>query len=304
MAEQHEKSEVQQNMDSLRACAEAVKSKMASHVICSLAPRGLTYPPSGSKLCHFIRHGEGFHNVAQREWRANPDWDGTSEPYTLDTDPGFKFVDAELNDKGKGQATELQQRTMALQPQLLVVSPMRRATLTGLLAFAPHVEEELPVVAHELCHERAGKHTCDKRLAKAQLQQLYPAVDYKLIADEDDPFWGDGTTREPWADLGERAGRFVSWLLDAPESHVAIAAHSAFLLAVFNAALDVDSEETRTWFGTGEMRSVLLRRADRPTDVLSPNVLSPDELRDAAVKAYNDARARAMRIGTTQMDVS
>jgi hypothetical protein len=35
---------------------------------------------------HFIRHGEGHHNAAQREWRARAGWDGVSEPYTLDTD--------------------------------------------------------------------------------------------------------------------------------------------------------------------------------------------------------------------------
>ena len=109
--------------------------------------------------------------MAQREWRANPEWDGSSEPYTLDTDPQLGFVDAELNDKGKGQATDLQPRTAALAPALLVVTPMRRATLTGLLAFAPHVERgALPVIAHELCHERAGRHTCDKRLSRSEVR--------------------------------------------------------------------------------------------------------------------------------------
>ena len=121
--------------------------------------------------------GEGFHNVAQREWRANPEWDGKSEPYTLDNDAEYRYIDAELNDKGRGQAIDLQQQTALLQPQLLVVSPMRRATQTGLLAFAPHIErKELPVLAHELCHERAGKHTCDNRLGKTRLAELYPTV--------------------------------------------------------------------------------------------------------------------------------
>lgn len=32
---------------------------------------------------HFIRHGEGHHNVVQREWRKKKDWDGYSEPYFL-----------------------------------------------------------------------------------------------------------------------------------------------------------------------------------------------------------------------------
>ena len=37
-----------------------------------------------------------------------------------------------------------------------------------------------------------------------------------------------------------------------------VAAHSAFLLAIFNAVFEVEDEETRRWFGTGEMRTVIL----------------------------------------------
>ena len=83
------------------------------------------------QLVHFIRHGEGAHNVAQREWRADPQWDGSSEPYTLDTDPDYRFHDAVLTPTGEAQARELQARTQALAPELLVVSPMRRAVQTG-----------------------------------------------------------------------------------------------------------------------------------------------------------------------------
>lgn len=182
-------------------------------------------------------------------------------PYTIDNDPEYGFVDAELNEKGRGQATALQTATASLAPELLVVSPMRRATLTGLLAFEAHIERgELPVVAHEFCHERAGRHTCDKRLPKAELAALYPKVSYDLVEGEEDPYWGDGVTREPWRDLGVRAGAFASWLLDRPEAHVAVAAHSAILLALFNAVLECDDEDTRKWFGTGEMRTVMLSR--------------------------------------------
>jgi len=198
--------------------------------------------------------------VAQREWRADPAWDGASEPYTPDTDSEYKYVDAELTAKGEGEARALVEQTEPhLKPQLLVVSPLRRATLTGLLAFEPHVTRtELPVIAHELCHERAGRHTCDKRLSKQQLAAQYPTVDYSLITDEEDPFWGDGWTREPFQDLGLRAGNFAAFLLARSETHMAVAAHSAFLLAIFNAVFACDEEATRLWFGTGEMRTVLL----------------------------------------------
>ena len=52
------------------------------------------------KLIHFVRHGEGFHNVAQREYRARPEYDGVGEPYTIETDPEWKHRDALLTEKG------------------------------------------------------------------------------------------------------------------------------------------------------------------------------------------------------------
>ena len=73
----------------------------------------------------------------------------------------------------------------------------------------------LPVVAVELCHERAGRHTCDRRLPRAALAQQvpsarvprrrcatpmlwqFPSASFALI-EEEDPYWGDGLTREPW----------------------------------------------------------------------------------------------------------
>ena len=88
MAEKHELTEVQQNVEALRESADKVRAKMKCRVTCVPAPAGTTEPPEGAKLIHFIRHGEGFHNVAQREWRADPNWDGTSEPYTKQTARG------------------------------------------------------------------------------------------------------------------------------------------------------------------------------------------------------------------------
>ena len=153
-----------------------------------------------------------------------------------------------------------QARTQLLSPPLLIVSPLRRATQTGLLAFAPQVAAgKLPVLAHEGCHERGGRHTCDKRLSKSSLTRAHPAVSYALIEDEEDPLWGDGAAREPLEALARRGVGFVDWLLARPERCVAVAAHSAFLLALFNAVLDTaDDDAARGWFATGEMRTVLL----------------------------------------------
>lgn len=51
------------------------------------------------------------------------------------------------------EARAAQPLTRDLSPQLLVTSPLRRATQTLLLAFGRSVAEGVPVVAHELCRE-------------------------------------------------------------------------------------------------------------------------------------------------------
>lgn len=254
--ESHQKGEVSSSLLALRRMPKA-HGRILARLVADDAPI-----PPGSKKVQFIRHGEGYHNVAQREWRARPGWDGKTEPYTVDTDPNGRYVDAMLTDEGEAQARALQARTTREKPQLLVVSPMRRATQTGLLAFAPQVDVGwLPVVAHELCHERAGRHTCDRRLSRTELSKQFGArVSYALLESEEDPYWGDGVTREPWEGVVGRGIAFAAWLRAQPEAHVAVAAHSAWLLAMFNAVLTTDDgdEETRGWFGTGEMRTVLL----------------------------------------------
>jgi broad specificity phosphatase PhoE len=205
--------------------------------------------PEAIKTVHFIRHGEGRHNVAQREWRA---YNNPGEPYTVDNDATGRYADAQLTTVGESQAKELVGKVAS--PDLIVVSPLRRAVQTALLAFpAPRAK----VLAVELCHEIGGKHTCDKRLSKSELARQFPEVDFALLSEED-PLWGDGLTRESLDALSSRAREFMEWLITRPEKEVVVASHSTFLLTLFNTALDWDDEYLGTWFGTGEMRSVHL----------------------------------------------
>lgn len=230
----------------------------------------------GTKKIHLIRHGQGRHNVAQAEWLAAG---RPGEPYWTSTDPDWVYLDAELTPLGEQQARDLRPRTAGLRPELLVVSPMRRAIATALLAFEDHVSGRvaegaapwrLPVLALEACHEHAGRHTCDKRLPTAELAARYPAVDFSLLEAPEDPFWGDGSEREALAALARRAADAAAFLLARPERHIAVAAHSTLLAALVNAALLVGpaggadtaaalAEEATSWFKTGEMRSFIIR---------------------------------------------
>jgi len=222
------------------------------------ASRTATAGMEVNKTVHFIRHGEGRHNVAQSAWR---EFKNPGEPYTIDNDATGRYEDAVLTPKGESQARELVGNVDAHQPALIVTSPLRRAVQTALLAFpAPRAQK---VLAVELCHEIGGKHTCDKRLPKSDLARQFPEVDFSQLTEED-PFWGDGLTRESLDALTSRAGEFMEWLLARPEKDVVVASHSTFLLTLFNTHLTWDDEYLGTWFGTGEMRTVHLTVGDVP----------------------------------------
>lgn len=261
MALAHEKADVDKLSEELRALFTAREA--AGGVMATILPSTSesAAPPPGWKRISFIRHGEGYHNVAQREWReAGKD----GEPYTLDTDPEMRYEDPLLTARGEEQARELQARAAEMTDvELIIVSPMRRATQTALIGFESAVAKGVPVIAEELCHEHAGKHTCDKRKNLTKLVAEFPLVDYKGITSEEDPYWGDGMVRETHESIAERGAAFVEWLLARKENKIVIASHSAWLMTMFNAVVEVrqpqgDAAGLRTWFGTGEMRTVIM----------------------------------------------
>jgi len=213
----------------------------------------------GTKIVHFIRHGDGVHNAAQREWRERPDWDGNSEPYTNDNDPTFKYLDPELTNLGKQQAAVLQPRAAKLEPKLMIVSPLKRATQTGIIAFQKHFDAGLKTVAFEETH--GTWRTCDKRCDLAELQEMFPMVDYSAIEFEKDVQWVGGPARN-WKALAVRAVNFATRLKKCDEDHVVVATHSAFLLTLCNAVLTLPPDE-RAWFKNAEMRTMRLTFEDK-----------------------------------------
>lgn len=136
-------------------------------------------------------------------------------PHTADKLAVFPhLVDPALTGKGVEQARALQDAASAMQPapELIVVSPMRRAVDTALLAFA-HVFDDptasyavplervdlrpaVSIVGHELCRESYARsektpvHTpqpqgniCDKRRPLEQIAADYPYIDWALVND-------------------------------------------------------------------------------------------------------------------------
>lgn len=171
---------------------------------------------ASGKVLHFIRHGQGFHNVAFLEM-------GSTEAYK-----DWRWVDSRLTAVGEAQAKELRSRPMWSTAQLVVVSPLSRAIKTGLLARPEDLK--LPYIATELLRERIGTHPCDHRRSKTELAADFPLVDFSLLSAEEDPYWTE--EREPWEDLVGRALAFLEFIMARPEREVVVVTHNDFLEAL------------------------------------------------------------------------
>ncbi|KAL3158693.1 hypothetical protein ABBQ32_011434 [Trebouxia sp. C0010 RCD-2024] len=206
-------------------------------------------PVRCSKTVHFIRHGEGFHNIG---FDAN--------------------VDAHLTPFGWTQAHALNHhlQTLSRPPeiQLIVVSPLVRTleTATGAfgkglpqdpttvmmtaLAGSPDWQSEhaavalpgVPVIAHEGCRERVSWSKCDSRRSLAKTKAQFPGVDFSLIQSEEDSMWPEftqaahrGTFGEPDTHVTDRGINFLHWLMDRDESRIAVVSHCGWLFHTLSA---------------------------------------------------------------------
>lgn len=213
---------------------------------------------SNVKICHFLRHGQGFHNLMAdmyslqgREWTQfvpSPD-----NPYVRP-----EIVDAPLTQKGRIQARAVNPRirNMSTQPELVVLSSQCRALQTGLIAFEHLVHTSVPMLAHEMVREQTGVHVCDMRRSKREQEIEFPRVDFDLIKVDKDRLFSS-ERRETKLEVGERVYSFLEWLEQRDETHVAIVSHSGWLMTLFNGCVKCD-DSLKDWFQTGELRSVKL----------------------------------------------
>jgi broad specificity phosphatase PhoE len=213
------------------------------------------------KVVHFVRHGQGFHNLmADLARAAGRDWvqftNTPENPYIMP-----EILDAPLTEKGRQQAYALQPRVHSMdhQPELVVFSPNCRALQTGLIVFEDLIgggNANIPFLAHEMVREENGVHICDKRRPVSRQTTEFPQVDFGLLESDDDPLFREDV-RETKLQVGERVYKFMEWLAQRQEKHVAVNSHSGWLLTVFNSICECDPA-LKEWFQTGEMRSVKL----------------------------------------------
>lgn len=235
---------------------------------------------SVTKIVHFQRHGQGTHNELYRQWTEK-----TGVPLDLsETDPKKNplllpsIIDAPLTQKGRDQCAR--QRSAAGQldgVELVIVSPLTRALQTAHITFEDHLpynSKGIKWIAHDGIREELGTLLCNKRRPLGETELEFPEVDYTYLPPygEDDVAWNDHVAktsdedgmarRETTEDMSHRAYNFlVNFLHPRPEREIAVVGHSAWLLAMTGAVLDIGEEEEEdmtSMFGQAEMRSMEL----------------------------------------------
>jgi broad specificity phosphatase PhoE len=214
-----------------------------------------------TKTIHFIRHAEGNHNQANKEY-------GDDTPCIYSTDGAWKHQDARLTEKGIRQCVEARETLLNnVNPELIVVSPFTRTLQTAHIMFAG---KGYPFLVHHLCQERWGRYTCDKKRSKTEIVNdmlpIYAATDDKIDFDsfgfisEHDELWTK--KREPDDDCTGRGIAMMQWLASRPENNIAVVTHSSWLKHLFRAfgesIHEKDKKALHRLAGNAEVRSVCL----------------------------------------------
>ena len=189
--------------------------------------------PIPPKSIYLVRHGESLHNAqvfASQGADAN--------------DP--RYVDSPLTLLGESQARQLAARVAAINPQLIVTSPMTRATQTCL--FASQFVQHIPILVNPLCTERLA-FASDIGSPISILQRRFPMLDYSGVFPPDAWWWsrsplgsvhdslrnlrmhspGSRKEGEPMSHVYKRTNTFKRWLLERPETKIMVFAHGVFL---------------------------------------------------------------------------
>lgn len=219
---------------------------------------------SVTKVIHFQRHGQGFHNLICDIWREK------GLPIDFDSgDPNLnpvirtEFLDPPLTETGRQQCKDRKSECEKLSPELVIVSPLLRCIQTAKLSFQDHCypSSNIPWVSHEGCREELGLLVGNKRRPISEIKFDHNDIDFSAIEHDEDVLWENyGDRRETLLEKSERIYDFLAeYVMNRPEKEIAIVCHSAYLFTLLNAVMDIEEEDLRFWFLTSEVRSMKVR---------------------------------------------
>jgi broad specificity phosphatase PhoE len=217
------------------------------------------------KRVFFIRHAEGYHNLAEAKSKMVP-----KNAVLLKENSGFVYWDPRLTPRGEEQCANLKASIrgssiwgydMPLRLDLVIVSPTTRTLQTAYLSLGSAESPQAPpFVAHEGCREQISDAMCDGRRSITELKLEFPGVDFSLVESDEDRMFKE--RKETDEDVQQRAVEFLQFLCSRPEVRIAVVTHSHFLknlLRQFGSeVVEEDQEYLHGNWVNAEMRSVMI----------------------------------------------
>ena len=213
---------------------------------------------SNGKLIILVRHGEGFHNVAQRAMRKYLHLKSNANNIMLNNkkkmndlekvkggyNDDMKFFDAKLTDIGINQAKSLKPifNAIANDIELVILSPMTRALQTAQYGILPCVNgvtknnknKNINIVVVEFAREIMNNYTCDRRDSKTNIKKQWSnyQFDYFGFESDIDNIWNKDKC-ESKHNLVKRARKFLNYLMNERKENIIVySGHSAFIRAI------------------------------------------------------------------------
>lgn len=204
-------------------------------------------PGTIHKLFFLGRHGQGWHNVAETKY-GTAEWDRHWSKLNGDGELVWG-PDAELTPLGIQQADEInamwieETKRGIPTPDVLYMSPLRRAIHTGVLSFDgwfypnntdPGMEASNAVarLVLEDLHETSGEHTCDLRRNKTVIQADFPFLLFENGFVEVDPTW-TADHRETPDEQDVRSRRALDKMFTADGTYISVSSHSGTMASIF-----------------------------------------------------------------------
>ncbi|KAK1323138.1 hypothetical protein QJS10_CPA02g00187 [Acorus calamus] len=234
------------------------------------------FPLHRCKTVHLVRHAQGIHNVEGEK---------DNKAYLSPA-----LFDAHLTPLGWEQVESLRKHVHACgltkRIDLVITSPLLRTMQTAVGVFGGETYVDglsvpplmvanagnssrsailstncPPFIAVEDCREHLGVHPCDKRRSISEYQQIFPAIDFSLIENDEDVLW-TADKREANEHVAARGTKFINWLWTRKEKEIAIVTHSGFLYhtlkKIANDCNPLIKEEISTHFHNCELRSMVM----------------------------------------------
>ncbi|KAF2996080.1 hypothetical protein E8E13_004447 [Curvularia kusanoi] len=186
------------------------------------------------KLLYLIRHGEGLHNVKEKEV-GRAEWDRYWAK--VPGDGNVTWADAELTANGEQQARSIAKVRSHFGGGTITAilsSPLRRCLRTTQLALPLEAGNPRPLIKEKL-RERLGVHTCDQRSSKSWISEHYPSFDIESGFTEEDVLWTPDR-RETIEEHTVRSTELLDDIFDGDYGdYIVVTAHSGAIMSLFAA---------------------------------------------------------------------